>query len=254
MERAAMRIIPRPTEVPGWIVTFSDMTTNLLTFFVLLLSMGQIRDDTLFDEGQRLSFFFLESVKVAFGVQKATDFDYVKLKHFVEKPDKLEGTTIDARREQTRRLFNTLRRSMEARPSQITADRVYFSVADVSFAPGRADLDEIDRQHLAQFCRNLQQTIDSPNVMLYVVGLTGDQATEAQQWTLSAQRAQTVADVLKQTLSAMMPTRTDGTTGTGQHPWPVLWWGAGPGGNWAGQDRPNADQSQVLIAVLKTDG
>lgn len=34
--------------VPLWIITFSDMTTNLLTFFVLLLSMGHIRDDTLF--------------------------------------------------------------------------------------------------------------------------------------------------------------------------------------------------------------
>ncbi|MBN2133382.1 MAG: hypothetical protein JW741_28040, partial [Sedimentisphaerales bacterium] len=146
-----MRIIPRPTtddapEVPGWIVTFSDMTTNLLTFFVLLLSMGQIRDDTLFDEGQRLSFFFLESVKQAFGVRKAADFEYNKIKHYIESPDKAEGVTLDAKQEQARRIFNNLRRTMQSTPSQITGDHVDFSVADVSFAPGHATLDEADKQ------------------------------------------------------------------------------------------------------------
>ena len=31
------------------------------------------------------------------------------------------------------------------------------------------------------------------------------------------------------------------------------WWGAGPGGHWAGQDRPHPGESQILIAILKTE-
>ncbi|OHB62450.1 MAG: hypothetical protein A2Y76_06940 [Planctomycetes bacterium RBG_13_60_9] len=247
-----MRRIPKPGDeapaVPAWITTFTDMTTNLLTFFVLLLSLGQIRDDTLFDEGQRISFFFLESVRVGFGIKRATDYEYAKVKHYIKEPDKPEGTTRDARQEQTRRLFNTLRRSMQTKPSQIVADQIDFSVAEVGFAPGQATLNETDRQNAVQFCRNLHQTVDSANVVLYVVGLTGEEATEAQQWTLSAQRAQAVAEVLQQTLSTL----TSARAGSGR-PWPVLWWGAGPGDNWAGQDRPTSGQSQVLIAVLKTN-
>ena len=97
--------------VPLWIITFSDMTTNLLTFFVLLLSMGHIRDDTLFDDGQRMSMLFLESVKAGFGFRQSTDFDHPKVKYSIDQPDQTEGITKDAREEQTRRLFENLRRS-----------------------------------------------------------------------------------------------------------------------------------------------
>jgi len=238
--------------VPVWIITFSDMTTNLLTFFVLLLSLGQIRDDTLFDDGHRISYFFLQSVKAAFGVRDAADFDYAKIKHYIEEPEQPKGITIDARDEQTRRLFKTLRRSMQTLPSQVTASQVDFEVANVSFAPGQAELDDAGRQWLSRFCLDLQQNLDPAQTMLYVVALAGDEATEAQQWLLSAQRARAVADFLRQTSIEPTAARTAGDTNSDESLWHILWWGAGPGGNWAGQDRLNPGQSKVLIAVLKT--
>ena len=100
------------------------MTTNLLTFFVLLLSMGHVRDESLFDEGQGMSLLFLESVKAGFGFKNATDFDYSKIKYTIDQPDQSQGITKDAREEQTRRLFKTLRQSMQTMPSQLNGDRV----------------------------------------------------------------------------------------------------------------------------------
>lgn len=239
-------------QVPVWVITFSDMTTNLLTFFVLLLSLGQIRDDTLFDDGHRISYFFLQSVKAAFGVPDVTNFDYAKIKHRLENPEQPKGITIDARGEQTRRLFETLRRSMQTLPSQVTAGRVDFEVANVGFAPGQADLDSAGRQWLSRFCLDLQQNLDPARTLLYVVALAGDEASEEQQWLLSARRAQAVADFLRRVSLEPAAVRAAGKVDINSSPWHILWWGAGPGGNWAGQDRLGPGQSKVLIAVLKT--
>ena len=54
---------------PAWMATFADMSTLLLTFFVLLLSFANM-DAQKFRE-------MLGSVKDAFGVQKETPGDYM---------------------------------------------------------------------------------------------------------------------------------------------------------------------------------
>ena len=237
--------------VPIWIITFSDMTTNLLTFFVLLLSMGHIRDDTLFDDGQRMSMLFLESVKAGFGFRQSTDFDYAKVRYSIDQPDKTEGITKDAREEQTRRLFENLRRSMQTMPSQLKGDRVEFSVANIKFAPDQAVLDEAAQQWLSRYCLNARQNLDPASTMLYVVGVPDRGASETQSRLLAAQRARAVAVFVRQAMSA--PTAGRGTeTQSNGSPWRIFWWGAGPGATWGGQDAPAPGQSQILIAAMKT--
>jgi len=238
-------------QVPLWIVTFTDMTTNLLTFFVLLLSMGHIRDDTLFDEGQRISLLFLESVKAGFGFRTASDFDYNKVKYTIENPDRPEGTTKDAREEQTRRLFNNLRRSMQTLPSQMKGDRVEFSVANISFAPDQAILDDAAKQWLSRFCSNARQSLDPATTTLYVVGVADNRAAEKQARLLAARRSLAVADYVRQVLSTSTPGRTVEAAQSGP-PWRVFWWGTGPDAGWGGQDPPPPGQSQILIAAMKT--
>lgn len=238
--------------VPIWIITFSDMTTNLLTFFVLLLSMGHMRDESLFDEGQQISLMFLDSVKAGFGVKSATDFDYSKIKYTIDQPDQSQGITKDAREEQTRRLFQTLQRSMQTMPSQLKGDRVEFSVTSVQFPPGQAALDEGSRQWLSRFSMNVRQNLDPATTMLYVVGVADNGASEVQSRLLAAHRSRAVATFLRQSLSVPALGRSTGTTQSDA--WRVFWWGAGPGASWAGQDSPNPGQSQILIAAMKTGG
>jgi len=244
------KIAEEPYQVPIWVITFSDMTTNLLTFFVLLMSMGHIRDETLFDQGQAST--YLESVKRGFGFKEGPDFGNVKIKYFIAGPGELsEGRTIDAKEEEIRRIFEKVNQSMTAMPSQIGAEKTNFSITNIRFSPQEAILDESAKRFLTEFCLALQQDIDlkargagtlagmgpgrAPT--LYVLGLADEQLTEKQQWLLSARRAQVVADFLQ---SAFEPA------------WRIYWWGAGPGGDWVGQDSPISRQSQILIAVLRT--
>lgn len=239
-------------QVPVWIITFSDMTTNLLTFFVLLLSMGHVRDDTLFDEGYRLSCYFLQSVKAGFGFRDVKTFEQPAIKYSVDEPEQPQGVTKDAREQRTRRLLDTLRRAMDTRPSQLASEGVDFTVASVRFERDEVALDEADRHWLSQFCADLQQTLDPAQTMLYVVGRTGRETTEAQSWLLAAKRSRAVADFIRQRLSAPAAQTAESTDGN-RLPWGVFWWGAGPGADWAGQDQPDPGKSQILIAVLKSE-
>lgn len=227
--------------VPAYIVTFSDMTTLLLTFFVMLLSLANVQDPELFNKGRGS---FVQSMRnlglgMLYNRKRAPEFGEVKIKYFIDTPDKLfPGRSIHAKEEEIRRTFNEVSRSMKTLPSQIIAQKTNFSITNIRFSPGQATLNEQARQFLTEFSLDLQQSMGSEAVKLYVLGLDVDEATEKQQWILSARRAQVTAEFLKDTLSSAPN-------------WPVYSWGAGPGGDWVGQNSPISKKSHILIAVLR---
>ena len=240
MSRQKQVIEEEGPSVPAYIVTFSDMTTLLLTFFVMLLSLAHVHDPELFNKGRDS---FVQSMRnfglgILYNRKRAPKFGQVKTKYFIETPDKLfMGRSIHAKEEEIRRVFKDLSRSMKTLPSQIVAQKTNFSITNIRFLPGQAALNEQAKQFLTEFCLDLQQSLGSEPIKLYVLGLDGDEATEKQQWILSARRAQATADFLKDTL----PSASN---------WPVYSWGAGPGGNWVGQNSPISKKSHILIAVL----
>jgi len=228
-------------KVPAYIVTFSDMVTLLLTFFVMLLSLAEVQDPEIFDKGRES---FWQSIRqqglgVLYGGVEKPDFGNVKVKYFISNPDKFfKGRTIDAKQEEIRRIFQQVSQSMKTMPSGIVAQKTKFSATDIRFLPGDATLSESAKRFLTQFILDLQRTPDPKALKLYVLGLATDEATEQKQWMLSAERAQVVAQFLQNTL----PSGSN---------WPVYSWGAGPGGGWVGQDSPISEQSQILIAVSR---
>jgi outer membrane protein OmpA-like peptidoglycan-associated protein len=235
---------PEGPKVPAYIVTFSDMTTLLLTFFVMLLSLANVQDPELFYRGRGS---FIQSLRelglgMLYNRKRGPDFGRVKIKYFIKTPDKsFPGRIIDAKEEEIRRIFKEVKRSVETLPSQIVAKKTNFSISKVHFSPGESTLNEAAKKFLNEFCLDLQvagQDLGSEAIKLYVLGLARDEATERQQWILSAKRAKAVADFLHDTL----PSASN---------WPVYSWGAGPGGDWLGQDSPVSEQSQILIAVLR---
>jgi len=227
--------------VPAYIVTFSDMTTLLLTFFVMLLSLAHVQDPELFNKGRDS---FVQSMRnlglgMLYNRKRAPKFGQVKIKYFIETPDKLfTGRSIHAKEEEIRRVFKDLSRSMKTLPSQIVAQKTNFSITNIRFPPGEATLNEPAERFLTGFCLDLQQGSGSRPIKLYVLGLAGDVPNETQQWILSARRAHAAADFLQDTL-------------TSASNWPVYSWGAGPGGDWVEQNSPISEQSHILIAVLR---
>ena len=217
------------------------MVTLLLTFFVMLLTLAEVQDPALFNKGRDS---FIKSIRyiglgMLFGRKEMPDLDMVKLKYSTPDPEEtFARRSIDANREKTRRIFKKLTQSMTAIPSQIVAENTNFALTNMRFPPGKAILNEPAKRFLTEFCLDLQQGLGSEAIKLYVLGLDGDEATEKQQWILSARRAQATADFLKDTL----PSASN---------WPVYSWGAGPGGNWVGQNSPISKKSHILIAVLR---
>ena len=241
-------------KVPGYIVTFSDMVTLLLTFFVMLLSMASVQDPGLVDIGRDS---YIRSIRnLGLGVLSSKmprpDFGNVKTMYFISKPDKLfEGRTIHAKEEEIRRIFNKLSQSIKTLPSQVVAKKANFSVTNIRFPQGRFDLNEPARKFLCEFCLDLQQDTDRKPIELYVLGLAGSGKSEEERWLLSARRAQTVADYLRDTLSSVPGFQRQPSLFKGQSKWSVYSWGAGPGGDWVGPDSPISKRSQILIAVLR---
>lgn len=231
---------------PAYLVTFTALVTLLMLFFITLLSFASVQDEGFPGKGRytesRESFFRAIrtlGLGMFYGKKQGPDFGSVKPKYFITEPDKqFEGRTIDATGERVRRTFQAVSRSMETMPSQIVAERTNFSVTNIRFPAGDATLNEAARRFLTRFCSDLQQDPDSKAVRLYVLGLAGDEATEKEQWLLSARRAQAAADFLQD----ILPSKAN---------WPVYSWGAGPGGDWVSQDSPISGQSQILIAVLR---
>ena len=264
-----------PARVPAYIVTYSDMVTLLLTFFVMLLSLASVQDPELFYKGRGS---FVQSIRelglgMLYGRKVRPDFGSTKIKYFISTPDRqAQGRTIDAKEEELRRLFEKISRTMTALPSQIVAQKISFLVTNIQFSPGGATLDDSAKRFLTEFCLGLQQNIDFKTNKgsrfaggLYVLGLANDQVTEKQQWLLSARRAQAVADFLQSALGKRVglpesrppgpewnPASRSARHPTGQ-PWRIYWWGAGPGGDWVEKDSPISRHSQILIAVLRAE-
>ena len=243
LTRKHQKIKESSPKVPAYIVTFSDMVTLLLTFFVMLLSLATVQDPELFNIGRGS---FVQSIRelglgMLYGTKPKPNFGNVKIKYFIHSPvSLLEGRTVDAQEEKIRQIFKKLNHSMTTMPSQIVAKRTDFSVTDIRFPPGDSTLNEPAKNFLIKFSADLQQAPDSGDITLYVLGLASDETTDKDNWILSARRAQATADFLKEILpSGVNPS--------------IHSWGAGPGGDWVAPNSPISQQSQILIAVLRAN-
>ena len=146
-------------KVPGYIVTFSDMVTLLLTFFVMLLSLASVQDPELVNVGRNSFFQSIRDLGIGMltGKRPKPDFGYTKTMHFINEPDKIfESRTIHAKEEEIRRIFNKLSQFMKILPSQVVSRKTNFSVTNIHFPQDRFDLDESGRKFLGGFCRDLR--------------------------------------------------------------------------------------------------
>ncbi len=255
MTRQKKKVMEEAPKVPGYIVTFSDMVTLLLTFFVLMLTLAEAQDPELFNKGRDS---FIESLRyvglgMLLGRSEVPDLGNLKDKYSPENPDESdESRTIDARLEELRRIREMLKERTTIVPSPIIAERTDYSITNVHFSPGHDELDEPAKKFLTGFCRALQQEASQKDIILYVLGIASDGRTEKNQWLLSARRAKKVEDFLRVTLSPS--SESDIRTREDQSRYSIYSWGAGPGDGWADRDSPFFKQSQILIAVLrKTD-
>jgi chemotaxis protein MotB len=227
--------------VPAYIVTFSDMVTLLLTFFVLLLSMAGTQSASRFKTTQSA----FKSEMDCFGISgfMSSKYDVPKLDHAKVKYRSKEGSDVserstDSQAEMLRRIVLDLEKTMKITPSQITCRSKDFNVTDIHFDRGKWDLSGSAKEYLTKYSLSLQESFTGQNPpTIYVVGLAGKERTEKQKWILSARRAQSVADFLRENLPE-------------NSKWRLYCWGAGGGGQWSNDTGQMNKDAEIMISVL----
>jgi chemotaxis protein MotB len=228
-------------KVPGYIVTYSDMVTLLLTFFVMLLSLAQTQDPELFNSGRDS---FVRSIRgLGLGILSGKD-NTVNNKHFknkypVENPEETDSkNNLDASAERMRRAFDNIQKSMATAPSKISGEKYDYPAAGITFDTRSSELNQKAKQVIDNFCKKLIAQGQTESLSLYVLGLAQEGDNDREKWKLSALRAKAVADHALSTF----PQKSKPS---------IYSWGAGSGKLWTGPDSSIPKGSQILIAVLR---
>jgi chemotaxis protein MotB len=245
----------RPEEkgpgVPGWIVSFSDMVTLLLAFFVLLQTFAQDRDPELFYQGQGSFQRAIQGMGVPdwlFGKKDNPEFEYAKPHHTVpeQKGPKTRGRIINARDEEVRQRFDEIKAKLQHDVTDVKEEVVSVVHAPIQFAPGRGDLGPKDKQFLDDFAKELNETLAEKRLTIYVVGTAADLGGNEEQWMASAERAMAVEQFLRTALGKPLWDRR----------WRLHAWGARRGRLWHDKLAVGhaGKQTPIVIAVLAAGG
>lgn len=231
-------------KVPLWIISFADMITLLLSFFVMLQTMAHSQDATLFGASQdsfRRAIAGLGIPDLLFGKETGPTMDYRKLRYPVEPAGDNENTSrvIDADDEQIRKLFSEISKQVETRTVNTSEKLLQVLAVPVSFDMQDSLVDEGGRQYLEKFAANLKHSLRSEGTRIYVVGLCGEEVGARQQLMASARRASSVARLLESLLAEKDLLCK----------WRVHCWGAGASTRLLEMSASVPGKSSILIAV-----
>ncbi len=233
-----------PEPVPGWIISFSDMITLLLAFFVLLQSFAYEIEEGLFYDGQasfKRAINGLGIPSFVLGVREEPGQDYMAIRHAApETAASQDRPVYDPQDEMIRERFSKIMQEMDSdavdNEQQPIGSPQGFNAEFDGTGHGLVALSEAK---LATYARSLGRDVGEDDVLVYVVGFAKGQ-DHRKVLMLSALRAQAVARTMRKELSAEVRGRG----------WRVVSWGGGTGADWASAFGINADHASIAIAVM----
>lgn len=229
--------------VPAYIVTFSDMVTLLLTFFVLLLALSTDKDPAMYQIGQQafarsLQHFGLEGI--LYTLEDSFDFEQKRQTFPMEEDDDPDlDKPMNSLEEQLRRLFNKVAERTDVRPSQIRGDLTDMVATPIVFEPDSSSLNQEAREFVGNLVSELGLGSADQSLTIYVVGLSPEAGGD-DGWLVSAYRAEEVARYIEEQLP-------EGAN------WSVYAWGAGRGDYWMRNTATKKDKTYVMINVVRND-
>ncbi len=181
-------------KVPAYIVTFSDMVTLLLTFFVMLLSLAKVQDPEMFNQSRDS---FIESIDkmglgTLFGSRPGPQFKKDRHHFEAESKGKPPGRMIDPDQERLRESIKKMSEMNNARNDSGSGTNVL--ATDILFPRGGSQLSGDHKESLGNIAQNLKKADGS--VCLYIVGMPDHDASS--NISVGAQRSQSAALYLKE--------------------------------------------------------
>ncbi len=179
------RKVDEPAGAPAWMVTYSDLVTLLLTFFVLLLSMANM-DPTKFTAAST-------SLQDAFGIYKSSasvDFAIPVLpSQPISKYTPIQTRSTEKIYEKVKSQIDSLRLNDDVGLIKNDDDSIILRINDsVLFGPGQSEIDPKSYPIL----RNIAEIINPLPMDLRIEGHTDDipmQGSQFGNWNLSVDRA-----------------------------------------------------------------
>lgn len=233
-------------DMPGWIVSWTDMVTLLLSFFVMLQSMAVEKSDLLFQIGRGS---FMRALS-GFGIPDllygheppVPSRQYKRVKHPMEKrEDTTRDRIIDAEAERIRELFIQFRSQVETETSDLSERMLRTDAVPVRFKTGGSEPDEAQRELLVDYADTLRRNLAGRRIRIYAVGLAPEVPPSAERAVVSAQRAHTAEDILANVLAAE---REGGL-------WQLHSWGAADGSSLCRQAGVSPGETQLVIMVME---
>jgi hypothetical protein len=232
---------------PLWILSFGDMITNFLAFFILIQSFSVSQKAELLKVGDGPSGVapsaMIGSANWLFGKRPEAQFGHRQPKYAVESDPNSDSREriIDAEDEQLRKIYDDLRRQAHTSSSD-TSNRVRLFSTPIRFQPGQADLDVQTLDFLTTLGSEIENVAGQSGKTICVIGTAPDAEPGSPRYILSSLRAQAVRKALAGNLSPQV-------TGNGSH---LLAWGIGTETETPG--RANADPgARIVIAILESD-